>query len=89
MSAQSMYRLVDEIAVRRANGVFWTLTFRPILPHSGAAVGPPRDLVVTVTDAGHDVPSGPRAELHEGADRGDRGAAVAATEAVRKPGPVW
>jgi hypothetical protein len=54
MSAQFMYRLVDEIPVRRSKGVFWTLTFRPILPHSGATVGPPRDLVVTVTDARHD-----------------------------------
>ena len=51
MSEPLLYRLVDAIRVRRANGIFWTLTFRPILPHSSATVGPPRDLVITVTDA--------------------------------------
>ena len=54
MAGPFLYRLVDTIQVRRSNGIFWTLTFRPILPHSSATVGPPRDLVVTITDANHD-----------------------------------
>ena len=49
-----VYRVYDEIRVKRANGVFWTLTFTPVLPHSGATVGPPRHRVVTVTEACHE-----------------------------------
>lgn len=51
MSELLLYRLDEVIRVKRSNGIFWTLTFRPISPHVGATVGPPRDLVVTVTDA--------------------------------------
>jgi hypothetical protein len=58
MPAPFMYRLVDEIKVRRSNGVFWTLTFAPILPHSGTVGGLPRDLVVTIPDSRHDALAG-------------------------------
>lgn len=52
-----MYRLTDSIRVKRPNGVFWTLTFEPILPQSSPDLDA-RLLVVTVTDARHEALSG-------------------------------
>ena len=52
-----LYRLTDAIRVKRAKGVFWTLTFAPIQPHNVRDTGA-RVLVVTVTDARHDALTG-------------------------------
>lgn len=45
-----MYRLTDALRVQRVKGVFWTLTFAPILPRSAPDLDA-RLLIVTVTDA--------------------------------------
>ena len=48
-----LYRLTDAIRVKRAKGVFWTLTFTPIQARTARETGA-RVLVVTVTDSRHD-----------------------------------
>jgi hypothetical protein len=52
-SSPTMYRLVDAIRVKRPSGIYWTLTFAPILPLTGSRDESPRQLVVTVPDSRH------------------------------------
>ena len=52
-----MYRLTDAFPVKRAKGVFWTLTFTPIQARTARETGA-RVLVVTVTDSRHDALEG-------------------------------
>ena len=49
-SSQDLYRLSFAKPEERPEGIFWTLTFAPILPASGPETAG-GDLIVTVKDA--------------------------------------